>query len=1268
MKRKPTGATTPSKLPNKRKSLGASHSSFAAPSWGKGDGKEQSRIRVVVRIRPDERSEGEDHIVFPYRTETVEKDVTSTVATSPNTGSQYSSSVGVESSLTSPSVTSLAAKFEESSMMSPSFIPIPGEITTPSKRINNYVNGNGASASKTPLHKNSIARPSSIPIPGVITTPTKFTRRSSDNLKSPMNKCVSPITTSSRPSFIQSSTMHSSPHGNSVEDMDDGANVSTQKIMVGKKYPKEFEFDEVIDATSSQQEVYERAIGDAVRRNIFRGINTSVLTYGQANSGKTYTMNGKVIRKRNHVRSEKRALTSKLPPGALQMRPMSARENSDDFSIDDTSILSRESTTCTQHDGIIFRAINDVFMAKKRHATGGDVIVNMSYFEVCGNDVKDLLGQKKNRLSQPSKIRDRKDNGISFAGGLTSISSVNIKSSSQAKYMIDVASRSRKMKPYERAHIICIIKVTINPAVNSSVTSGKHITATDTIVAKLTLCDLAGSERTRGDMSVAMSRSLVKVKKDLFTLGSCIAALSDNSKKGISQHVPWRDCKLTRIMKDSLCGNCCTVMIACISPLTSNIEDTLNTLRYAERTKHITNNISKNVRPTLALSPRSGAALRRENKVLTVKVLELTRKIQFMRKYQHWEDRAINHRDYDGDSINSGELSLSSSLNRRLNALEESKWRVKFEKLSKICHQKGIHIPDSDLDISDKQSTFSFDSELRELKEQVQQLLSGYDTDDASILSGLTTLTDDFVTDDNDDGSICSSSTTSTFSLTYPGEDCKPIDDVGGADSLDDCIEEKLKQVIHLEKKLNDLKESNQKESTSHEIRIEKLKTESTKAQDEVSKLKNQVQYLIDKKHSLVEEVECLQDLTSLAAELSLEQERCEEKDRELITSKKEIRSLKENRDSLQRKINQFQLDAQREVKKRESFEATLKGLRLRVEEMESNKIVQAAEIKRYESLKPPLPKSRSRPMSRQDDKTAVSSISISGFYARNDDASNYGMSTDQSFVSYATDAESLNTDQLAIRSHAQKLLAWAERSERQSRENSFSSSLHSVSTPCCIPVHEQHDASAIRTTSLDKENSNPNVKPTLTMGNNKEYLGTIKKCTCGTSIFSRKDEHSEFFLPKLGLACSCGAETAEMNYADPGSLTCYLRPWQVAFLSSVGITTTTDLVNGQRYNSKQLTKEMKSWRRSKSMKPARTKSCNIALHIWSKTAATAIQTNERKSLYEESKPISMEIDCGRDDDDISFNSVSTIGNYSAVRQMNMIGTEDPLDDGEFEI
>ena len=78
--------------------------------------------------------------------------------------------------------------------------------------------------------------------------------------------------------------MHSSsasPHQNNSEETDEIPNESTQKIMVGNKYSKEFEFDEVIDVTASQQEVYDKALGDAVRCNIFRGINTSVFTYGR---------------------------------------------------------------------------------------------------------------------------------------------------------------------------------------------------------------------------------------------------------------------------------------------------------------------------------------------------------------------------------------------------------------------------------------------------------------------------------------------------------------------------------------------------------------------------------------------------------------------------------------------------------------------------------------------------------------------------------------------------------------------------------------------------------------------------------------------------------------------------------------------------------------------------------------------------------------------------------------------------------------------------
>jgi kinesin family protein 18/19 len=78
-------------------------------------------------------------------------------------------------------------------------------------------------------------------------------------------------------------------------------------------------------------------------------------------------------------------------------------------------------------------------------------------------------------------------------------------------------------------------------------------------------------------------------------LGNCINALFEQSQKGGKVHIPYRDSKMTRLLKDSLGGNCRTVMIACISPLVSAYEDTHNTLKYANRAKNIKTTVVKNV-------------------------------------------------------------------------------------------------------------------------------------------------------------------------------------------------------------------------------------------------------------------------------------------------------------------------------------------------------------------------------------------------------------------------------------------------------------------------------------------------------------------------------------------------------------------------------------------------------------------------------------------------------------------------------------------------
>ena len=85
------------------------------------------------------------------------------------------------------------------------------------------------------------------------------------------------------------------------------------------------------------------------------------------------------------------------------------------------------------------------------------------------------------------------------------------------------------------------------------------------------------------------------INRSLLALGNCINALFEQSEKGGKVHIPYRDSKLTRLLKDSLGGNCRTVMIACISPMSLDYDDTHNTLKYANRAKNIKIKIQKNI-------------------------------------------------------------------------------------------------------------------------------------------------------------------------------------------------------------------------------------------------------------------------------------------------------------------------------------------------------------------------------------------------------------------------------------------------------------------------------------------------------------------------------------------------------------------------------------------------------------------------------------------------------------------------------------------------
>jgi hypothetical protein len=118
---------------------------------------------------------------------------------------------------------------------------------------------------------------------------------------------------------------------------------------------------------------------------------------------------------------------------------------------------------------------------------------------------------------------------------------------------------------------------------------------------KFHFVDLAGSERVKKSGAEGQQlREGIDINKGLLALGNVISALGDEQKRG-KVHVPYRDSKLTRMLQDSLGGNSKTLFICCVSPAFSNLHESINALRYANRARNIQNKPVINRDPTAVL-------------------------------------------------------------------------------------------------------------------------------------------------------------------------------------------------------------------------------------------------------------------------------------------------------------------------------------------------------------------------------------------------------------------------------------------------------------------------------------------------------------------------------------------------------------------------------------------------------------------------------------------------------------------------------------------
>ncbi|XP_012659662.1 kinesin-like protein KIF13A [Otolemur garnettii] len=314
-----------------------------------------------------------------------------------------------------------------------------------------------------------------------------------------------------------------------------------------RKPPKVFAFDycfwsmdESNTAKYAGQEVVFKCLGEGILEKAFQGYNACIFAYGQTGSGKSFSMMG---------HAEQLGLIPRLCCALFKR----------------ISLEQNESQT--------FK-------------------VEVSYMEIYNEKVRDLLDPKGSR--QSLKVREHKVLGP-YVDGLSQLA---VTSFEDIESLMSEGNKSRTVaatnmnEESSRSHAVFNIIITQTLYDLQSGNSGEK-------VSKVSLVDLAGSERvSKTGAAGERLKEGSNINKSLTTLGLVISSLADQAAgKGKNKFVPYRDSVLTWLLKDNLGGNSQTSMIATISPAADNYEETLSTLRYADRAKRIVNHAVVNEDP-----------------------------------------------------------------------------------------------------------------------------------------------------------------------------------------------------------------------------------------------------------------------------------------------------------------------------------------------------------------------------------------------------------------------------------------------------------------------------------------------------------------------------------------------------------------------------------------------------------------------------------------------------------------------------------------------
>ncbi|XP_068610131.1 kinesin-like protein KIF13B [Brachionichthys hirsutus] len=314
-----------------------------------------------------------------------------------------------------------------------------------------------------------------------------------------------------------------------------------------RSQPKVFAYDYCfwsMDESQTEQfagqGVVFQCLGESLLDNAFMGYNACIFAYGQTGSGKSYTMMG----------SE-------------------------------------------EQPGLIPRLCSSLFSRTVKEAREGESFtVEVSYMEIYNEKVRDLLDPKGSR--QTLRVREHNVFGP-YVDGLSRLAVADCK---DIESLMSEGNKSRTVaatnmnEESSRSHAVFNIILTHTLMDLQSGTCGEK-------VSKLSLVDLAGSERAaKTGAAGERLKEGSNINKSLSTLGLVISALADQGAgKNKNKFVPYRDSVLTWLLKDSLGGNSRTAMVATISPAADNYDETLSTLRYADRAKSIVNHAIVNEDP-----------------------------------------------------------------------------------------------------------------------------------------------------------------------------------------------------------------------------------------------------------------------------------------------------------------------------------------------------------------------------------------------------------------------------------------------------------------------------------------------------------------------------------------------------------------------------------------------------------------------------------------------------------------------------------------------